>query len=104
MSLRVIGTPGKGPVLIDAPSIYDMPAPGESGERPSEWKTVNVPGLKRNLRYHLLNDAGGDTNEGWVTDVFTIRSPDGTASSYRAAVEVIDSDQAPKLFSKLGVR
>ncbi len=104
MALRVIGAPGKGPVLIDAPSVFTMAPPGQSGEATREWKTVKVPGFKRNVRYHLLDHAAGDTNEQWVTDVFTIRSPDGTVSSYQAVVEVTDSGQAPVLFSKLGVK
>ncbi len=104
MSLRVDGTSGKGPELIDAPSVFTPAAPGESGEEPREWKTVHVPGLKRDLRYHLLDFSFGDTNEQWVSEIFTIISADGSVSSYQATVEVTDAVQVPGLFSKLGLK
>ncbi|MFD2255526.1 hypothetical protein ACFSSA_02460 [Luteolibacter algae] len=98
-ALSILASPGNGPALKEAPSVFSMPSPGTSGEEPREWKTVYVPALKKNIRYYLINLAAGDTHDQWATEIFTVGS-----ASYRASVELTDSSQVSTLFARLAVK
>ena len=102
--LIVIGAPGPAPVIQDAPTVLEPGLPGETDEVKRTWFLVEIPGLKRSLRYHFGAMAFGDMPSSWQTEPFTITTPDGKTGSYQATVECEDKAVAEKMFSKLRVR
>jgi hypothetical protein len=103
-SLSVFGCEKPAPVLVDACSVLEPAGPGELGEYPRTWSTIQVPGLNRSLRYQFSTMAFGDTNDTWETEPFTITTPDGKTGSYQASVECENAEVAARLFSKLRVQ
>lgn len=73
-------------------------------ETPRKWFTVEVPGLKRTLRYYFATMAFGDTDDVWETEPFSVMGPDGTTGFYQARVECHGDQVAQAMFSKLRVR
>jgi hypothetical protein len=103
-SLSVFDCEKPAPVLVDACSVLEPAGPGELGEYPRTWAGVEVPGLKRSLRYQFTTMAFGDTNDTWETEPFTVTTPDGKTGSYQATAECENAEVAARLFSKLRVR
>jgi hypothetical protein len=101
--IEVKGSPQEAPVLLDAPSFYD-PSPGGSVETPREWLSVYAPALGKNIRYYLLANAMGDTDDTWQTEIFPIEGKDGARGSYQVTIESTSEDTVPKLFSQLDVK
>jgi hypothetical protein len=102
--LVVIGVPGPAPVIGDAPTVLEPGLPGELDESKRTWLLVEVPGLKRSLRYHFGALAFGDMPSSWKTEPFTITTPDGKTGSYQAIVESENEAVAEKMFSKLRIQ
>jgi hypothetical protein len=103
-SLSVFGCEKPAPVLGDACSVLEPGLPGKLDESPRTWAGVEVPGLKRSLRYQFTTAAFGDTNDTWETEPFTVTTPDGKTGSYQATAECENAQVAGTLFSKLRVR
>ena len=100
----IFGTPIAAPVLVDAPSVLEPGLPGEMDENPRKWFTVEVPGLKRTLRYYFATMAFGDTDDVWETEPFSVTGPNGTTGYYQARVECHGDRVAQAMFAKLRVR
>ena len=101
--VSVFGTPTPAPVLTDAPSVLEPGRPGEMDESPRKWSTVEVPGLKRSLRYYFATSAFGDVDDVWESEPFSVTGPDGKTGYYQARVECNDAKVAEAMFSKLRV-
>lgn len=102
--VSIFGTPAAAPVLVDAPSVLEPGRPGEMDETPRKWFTVEVPGLKRTLRYYFATMAFGDTDDVWETEPFSVTGADGITGFYQARVECHGDQVARAMFAKLRAR
>ena len=103
-NVSILASPTPAPVMVEAPSVI-CPAPaGMSGEEKRTWQQVEVPGLKRTLRYYLVDFAFGDTNTTWKSEIFEITAPDGRRGSYQVTVECDEAYYAKAQFAKLRLR
>ena len=103
-SLSVFGCSKPAPILVEASSVQEPGLPGKTDESPRSWSTVQVPGLKRNLRYQFTTSAFGDSDDTWQTEPFAVTTPDGKTGSYQATIECENAEVAARMFSKLRVR
>jgi hypothetical protein len=100
-SVGIIASPLPAPVLDDAPSVFAPWKEATMIEEKRKWEQVEVPGLKRNLRYYLQDFAFGDGNTAWKSEVFTAAAPDGRQGSYQVTVECEEAYYARAQFAKL---
>lgn len=103
-SVRILASPSPAPVLDDAPSVFAPWKDATTIEEKRKWEQVEVPGLKRNLRYYLQDYAFGDGNTAWKSEVFTVTAPDGSQGSYQVTVECDEAYYAKAQFAKLRLR
>lgn len=100
----LIGSPEAIAPLTQAPAML-LPLPdGKSKEIAVDWRSVEVPGLNREIRFYQTGHAMGDMNDTWESEPFSRTDAAGRTGFYQASVETLEESEVKALLSRLRSR